>query len=225
MKSLLSIVTVAALALAGCSKKDEPKAAPAPTDTTAQTPSTDQPAQQPAQPAQQPETKPDVDPNADFVRVLATHAEPKPTDPVSIAFTKFQVVKADFDPAKVEGGSADLELDLASIESGSPKRDNHLKSPDYLDVSQFTKAAIHVDNVKKTGENAYSAEATVDVRGKQAKYPVAFTVLETLPDGIRVKAEHKFKRFDFAIGAAEGAEDSVAGDLTIQLQLTLKKST
>jgi polyisoprenoid-binding protein YceI len=223
MKSLLSIVAVAALALGGC-KKDEKKEAAAPTaDTTPATRADTTPAQ-PAQPAQ-PDTRADVDANADYVRVLAGHAEPKPTDPVVVSLTGFKVVKADFDPAKVEGGTADLEIDLTSLASGSAKRDNHLKSADYLDVGQFATAKIHVDNVKKTGENAYSADATIDVHGKQQKYPVSFTVLETLPDGIRIKGEHKFKRHDFAIGAAEGAEDSVATDLTIQLQLTLKKST
>jgi polyisoprenoid-binding protein YceI len=220
MKSLLSIVAIAALALGGC-KKDEKKEAPAPSADT--TPAT-RADTKPSQPAQ-PDTAADVDPDADYVRVLAGHAEPKPTDPVVVSLTGFKVVKADFDPAKVEGGTADLEIDLTSLASGSAKRDNHLKSADYLDVGQFAVAKVHVDNVKKTGDNAYTADATVDVHGKQQKYPVSFTVLETLPDGIRIKGEHKFKRHDFAIGAAEGAEDSVATDLTIQLQLTLKKST
>jgi polyisoprenoid-binding protein YceI len=162
--------------------------------------------------------------DADYVRVLAPHANPKPTDPVVVSVTRFAVVEADFDPAKVEGGTATIELDVTSLESGSAKRDRHLRSDDYLFVDSFPKVAIQIDNVKKTGDNAYSADATVKVRDTERKFPVAFTVLETLPDGIRIRGEHTFSRHELAIGHPEGEEDSVGKDLTIQMQLTIKKT-
>src|SRR5215207_3005272 len=55
------------------------------------------------------------DPKADFISVLAEHAEKKPTDPVEVSFDKFAVKKATFDPKKVEGGTATIEVDLASL--------------------------------------------------------------------------------------------------------------
>jgi len=222
MKSLITIVAAAALALGAC-KKNENAPVPSPSETTPVKPAdTAPPADKPADTAA-PQAAADVD-NADYVRVVAKHKPAKPTDPVMVTLKGFQVVKATFDPAKVEGGTADLELDLASLDSGIEKRNNHLKSPDFLDVAKFAKASIHVDNVKKTGDNAYSADATVDIHGVQKKYPVAFSVVETLPDGIRIKGEHTFTRHDFKIGPPESPEEGVANDLTVQLQLTLKKS-
>src|SRR4051812_40433958 len=47
---------------------------------------------------------PVVDDNADHVVVLARHKQPKPIDPVSVRFETFKVVKASFDPKKIEGG-------------------------------------------------------------------------------------------------------------------------
>ena len=49
-----------------------------------------------------------------------------------------------------------------------------------------------------------------------------FQVVETMDDGIKVKAEHKFNRSDFKLG--EKKELPVAQELTIQLEMMLKKS-
>jgi len=226
MKKLSIVLTTVAalgLGLTACKKKEEAAppvaaepAAPAQAEPT--TPPAAEPpkAAEPAPAAQAPAVE------ADYIQVLATHAEPKPTDPVVVSFEKFSVVKADFDPAKVEGGKAEIEIDLTSLKTDSPKRDAHLGSPDYIDSAKFAKATVKIDNVKKSGEKTFTADATVSLHGVEKKYPVTFEVVETLPDGIRVKGEHKFQRLDFKVGKAK--DDSVASDLTIKLQLTLKKA-
>ncbi len=204
MKSLF--LTLALLASA-CSKTEEPAQVAPPPKTT---------------PAAQPEPAPAPVASADHVRILASHADPKPSDPVTIDIPGFRVVAAKLDPANLEGGTATIELDLASLVSNSPKRDNHLKNADYLDVEHHAIATITVGNVKRASGDRYTADATVAIHGVDKVLPVTFDVIERLPDGIRVRAEHVFSRHDFAIGAPEGAEDSAAAQQKIQLQLTLK---
>ena len=75
--------------------------------------------------------------NEDRIVVLGRHRPAKPTDPVSVRFDKFRVVKATFDPKKIEGGTATIELDLASLRTGSGERDEDLESPTYIDVAKF----------------------------------------------------------------------------------------
>lgn len=210
MKLLMIVFATLTLAVGGCKKDEKTETQPG-TGTGTGT-------------AAAPDKAKDVDPDADYVRVLAGHAEPKPDDPVVVSLTRFQVVKADFDPQTIEGGTATLELDLTSLASGSAKRDRHLSSPDYLDTAQFAKATITVDNVKKTAENTFSADATVAMRGQEKKLPVTFEVLERTADSIRVKGSHTFKRQDFGIGQ-DTPDQPVANDLTIELQLTLEKTT
>jgi polyisoprenoid-binding protein YceI len=157
--------------------------------------------------------------------VLAEHAEKKPTDPVEVRFEKFAVKKATFDPKKVEGGTATIEVDLASLKTDSAKRDAHLSTADYIDTAKFTTMTIDVGNVKKKAENTYTADAKVKMRGVDKKYSVTFEVVETGDDWIRVKGEHKFGRMDFKVGKEKpGKDESVAQDLTVKLQLTLKKT-
>jgi polyisoprenoid-binding protein YceI len=196
------VLILGLLATTACSKTDEPAAQAAP------------------KPAPPKPTAPAAE--ADHVRILASHADPKPDDPVTIDIPGFRVVKAAFDPAKLEGGTATIELDLASLVSDSPKRDKHVKHADYLDVEQYGIATITVDNVESAGGDHYTADARVAIHGVDKVLPVTFDVIERLPDGIRVRGEHVFSRHDFAIGAPEGGDDSAASQQKIQLQLTLK---
>lgn len=218
MKNLSFVFLAAALAFAGCKKKpEEAKAPPAP-----------------AEPAPAPAPAPEVKPNepapapaaADSISVFATHTEPKPVDPVEVKINSFKVVKADFDPAKVEGGTAEIELDLSSISTDDQKRTDHLKTPDFIDTSKFATANVKIDNVKKTGENKYSADATVKFRDIEKKYPIAFDVTETTADGIRIQLEHKFSRVDFGVGkdSKDPKVAPVAPELTLKASLGLKKT-
>lgn len=166
-----------------------------------------------------------VDPNADYFQIHAEHAEKKPTDPVIVTFDKVTVKKASFDPKKIEGGTATIEVDLASLKTDSEKRDAHLNTADYIDTSKYTTMTIDVVNVKKKDDKNYTADAKVKLRGVDKTYPVTFEVLEATDDSIRVKGEHKFPRLDFKVGKEKtGPDEGVAYDLTAKIQLTLKKT-
>jgi len=166
------------------------------------------------------------DPDADSIVVLAKHVEAKPDDPVHLRFERFKVTKADFDPNKIEGGKATIEIDATSLKSGSDKRDGHLQTPDYLDTAKFATVAVNIDKVKKKADKTYTAEATVKFRDVTKKYPVAFDVVDQKDDSIRIKGEASFSRLDFKVGkdSKDPKVAPVQPELTIQLQLTLKKT-
>lgn len=218
MKLLASLVLALTVAVAPACKKQE-DAAPAPTTT--------QPAGSAGSAATAPTPTPPAptaDANADFVSVFASHHQTKPNDPVEVKFSKFAVTKASFDPRNLEGGTATIEIDLASLASGSDKRDGHLKSASYIDLAKFTTATIDVSNVKKKDDTHYTADAKVSFHGVDKTYPVAFEVVETGADSVKVRGAQKFARADFNLGTEPGPEESVAKDVEIKLQLTLKKT-
>jgi polyisoprenoid-binding protein YceI len=166
------------------------------------------------------------DATPDSIVVLGSHTEPKPNDPVKVEFTKFKVVKATFDPNKVVGGKATIEIDVTSLKTDSDKRDAHLQSPDFIDTTKFATITVDVGNVKKKADKTYSADATVKFRDVTKKYPITFDVVDQKPDSIRIKSEVKFSRLDFKVGkdSKDPKVAPVAPDLTIQAMLTLKKS-
>lgn len=163
--------------------------------------------------------------DADFITVLAESTQ-QPGDPVDVKFEKFSVKKASFkDATNLEGGTATIEVDLASLKTDSDKRDKHLMTADYIDTSKFTTMTIDVANVKKKGDKLYTADAKVKLRGIEKTYPVTFEVVDAKDDWVRVKGEHKLARLDFKVGKEKlGPDEAVAHELTVKLQLTLKKS-
>jgi polyisoprenoid-binding protein YceI len=166
------------------------------------------------------------DADADSIVVLAKHSEPKPNDPVAVKFEKFKVTKATFDPKKIEGGKATIEIDATSLKSDSGKRDDHLKSPDFIETSKFATITVDIDKVKKKADKTYTAEATVKFRDVSKKYPVTFDVIDQTADSIKIKGETTFSRLDFKVGkdSKDPKVAPVANDLTVKLQLTLKKT-
>lgn len=222
-RSLILAATAAfSLALSGCSKKDEKKQPeakkPEPTKPEPKKP-------EPKKPEPKPEPKQPAAAGADFVKVLASHEPSTPTDPVTIAIEKFSVKSAKFDPANLEGATAELELDLSSIKSDKDKRDGHLKSGDYLDVAKFATANVKIADVKKKADKTYTANADVTAHGATKKLPIEFTVVEAKDDWVKVNAKHEFDRMDFGIGKEpDGENERVGKKMTIEVQLTLKKS-
>jgi polyisoprenoid-binding protein YceI len=167
-----------------------------------------------------------ADPEPDSIVVLAKHTEAKPDDPVKVQFTSFKVVKASFDPKKVEGGKATIEIDATSLKSGADKRDAHLNTPDFLDTKKFPKITVDIDKVKKKADKTFTAEATVKFHDATKKIPVTFDVVDSTADSIRIKGEATFSRLDFHVGkdSKDPKVAPVQNDLVIQLALTLKKT-
>lgn len=165
-------------------------------------------------------------PAGDSIVVLARHAEGKPDDPVHVSFEKFKVTKASFDPKKIDGGKATIEIDATSLKTGIDKRDAHLNTPDFLDTAKYATITIDVDGVKKKADKTYNANATVKFRGVTKKLPITFDVVDTGADSVHIKTEVKFKRTDFNVGkdSKDPKVAPVVNDLVLQADLTLKKT-
>jgi polyisoprenoid-binding protein YceI len=165
-----------------------------------------------------------ADPAGDSIVVLAKHTPAKKDDPVKVSFDKFKVTKATFDAKKIEGGTATIEIDTTSVKSGADKRDEHLKTPDFIDATKYSTITVDIDKVKKKAGKSYTAEATVKFRDVTKTIPVTFDVVDAKDDWIKIKGDAKFSRFDFNVGGKDLKTTPVDPALEIQLALTLKKT-
>jgi polyisoprenoid-binding protein YceI len=161
--------------------------------------------------------------DSDYVRVSAKHNPERKNDPVLVSFSSFRILNAKFKPSNLAGGTAELEIDLDSLSSGSKKRDKHLKSADYLDAGQHPTAKVKVYGVKKAGTGRYRAKAKVTAHGVTQVWPIEIEVLSTDGDTVRIRASYEFKRTSFGIGKAPKDGDPVADGIVAEAELTLKK--
>ena len=217
LRNAFAVATAfAVVGAVGCKKKEEKKPA------KQEKPVTKAPAPKPP-PKPTPKPAPKMDDKADYILVEAAHtdAAKAKNDPVKVRFKAFKVTKSKLDPKNLEGATAEIEVDVTSLDSGVPDRNKHLMAPDFLDSAKFAKATAKVSGVKKAGTK-YSANVDISIHGVKAKWPVTFEVVETLPDGVRIKLSHTFKRSAFKIMGDK--DNSTKDEVTLKAQLTFKAS-
>jgi len=83
----------------------------------------------------------------------------------------------DFDPDDPAGGSVEVRIDAKGLWSGVPERDNHLRSPDFLDVENHPEILFKGDRVEVIGANDYLVTGELTIRGVTREATLAVTYL------------------------------------------------
>jgi polyisoprenoid-binding protein YceI len=63
-----------------------------------------------------------------------------------------------------EDSSVEVEIDAASIITGVQQRDDHLRSPDFLDVERFPKLTFKSTSVRPTGESRFELVGDLTIK-------------------------------------------------------------
>jgi polyisoprenoid-binding protein YceI len=92
-----------------------------------------------------------------------------------------------------------LRIDAASLSTGIGKRDDHLRSDDFLDAENHPEISVQVRGAKVTGPNTLQLDATLTVRGKERTIELPATV-RPLDDGaVQITANAEINRKDFGV--------------------------
>ena len=70
-----------------------------------------------------------------------------------------------FDPLDVESAAVEVEIDAASIYTGVEQRDNHLKSPDFLEVAKYPHITFKSTRVEPGGLDQAWVHGDLTIRG------------------------------------------------------------
>ena len=108
--------------------------------------------------------------------------------------------RVELDPQNLTHSRVEVEIDAVSIDTGVADRDNHLRSPDFLDTGHFPKLWFKSTRVEQVGGDRYRIHGELTIRdvtrevvldaeyGGQAKDPwgnqrAAFTATTSLDRG------------------------------------------
>jgi len=78
------------------------------------------------------------------------------------------------EPGDLGRASVNVVIDAASIETGVPDRDNHLRSADFLDAARFPELTFESRRVEPLGAGRYRLAGDLTIRG--VTRPVALDV-------------------------------------------------
>ena len=70
-----------------------------------------------------------------------------------------------FDPDNVDSMDIEFKIGASSILTGIGKRDDHLKSAEFLDAEKFPKIAFKSSTVNKAGLNTYAVSGDLAIHG------------------------------------------------------------
>jgi polyisoprenoid-binding protein YceI len=129
-------------------------------------------------------------------------------------FRKFAAAIA-FDPARPAAASAQLDIDLASIDTGSKEGDEEVAGKLWFNTKNFPQAHFVSSSVKALGGNRYEVTGKLTIKGRTQEVSAPFTYRQ---EGAAAVFDGSFvlKRLDYAIGEGIWADvGTVANEVRI----------
>ena len=125
-----------------------------------------------------------------------------------------------FDSAKPEQAKASIEVDLASIDTGTDEVDQEVVGKAWFNTAAFPKAVFVAKQVKQIAPNQYEVLGSLSIKGRSRDLK---TVFKLSPQGKSSVLSGSFtlQRADFSIGEGMWSKfDVVANDIQVNFQFT-----
>jgi len=119
-----------------------------------------------------------------------------------------------FDESTGTLGDVRITIDTASVFSNHKKRDDHLRSADFLNSNEFPEMVFTAAGATRKGERGYVIEGQLELLGrtrpvtleatwnKSAEYPIGGGVFGGKPYVMGVSARGSFRRSEFGMSYA-----------------------
>lgn len=136
------------------------------------------------------------------------------------SFTRFRVV-LDFDPAHPASGRLDVTVEVASIDTRDPERDEILRGADFFQVEEHPQAVFHAGRFERTGDG-WRAPGDLTIRGVTQPVPVMFTLAPGAGTAV-MKGSASLRRLAFGLGQGEWTSTEWVGDeVDVRFELRLQ---
>ena len=133
-------------------------------------------------------------------------------------FKKFNA-QVSLDTARLDKAKGSIDIDLASIDTGSGEADQEVVGKSWFNVAAHPRASFVLKQIKPAGANQYEAIGQLSIKGQSRDITAP---LKLSPQGA-LTGSFVLKRADFGIGEGMWAKfDVVANEITVHFNLNLK---
>jgi polyisoprenoid-binding protein YceI len=139
----------------------------------------------------------------------------------------------EYDPKNVAATKIDATVGVTSVDTQEPKRDDHLRSPDFFDAAKFPNMTFKSKSVKNVAADGFDVVGDLTIHGvtKETTFHVAtFSPEVKDPFGnikIGTHATAKVNRQDFGLTFNKQLDSGgylVGDDVQIELDVEMAKS-
>jgi polyisoprenoid-binding protein YceI len=133
------------------------------------------------------------------------------------------------DRDNLEKSSVEAVIDVDSVSTANEKRDTHLKSPDFFDVSKFATSTFKSTSWKKTGEDTYDVTGDLTLHGVTKPVVLQMTLLGFGP-GQRGQLSGwegttKLKKSDFGVSGPAMLSKALGDEVTLHISVEAGQKT
>lgn len=129
------------------------------------------------------------------------------------------VINSNFNVEKLTESYINATIKVNSISTKNPKRDKHLLSDDFFDVTKYTTLKLVSTKIEKISENNYklTAKLTIKKTTKSIEIPLELSENNT---SVTIKSNFKLNRRDYNVG---GSSWVLSNTVKIQIVYSAKK--
>lgn len=130
--------------------------------------------------------------------------------PVEGNFKKFAAQIA-VNPARPEAGTARIDIDLGSIDTGSTEADEEVAGKAWFDTKNHPAASFASSSIRSLGKDRYEVIGKLSIKGKTLDIKASFTLKQNA-DTLIIDGQFPLKRLDYGIGSGVWSDTGVVAD-------------
>lgn len=152
--------------------------------------------------------------------------------PVRGSFQDFQV-DLDYDAERPENSSVRVTIDVASVDTGNERRDDHLRTADWFNAERWPTMTFQSTSVRQAGDGRLVATGDLTIRDvtREVELPITVLGVQDIPEPMRemldgaqqvasFQADLTLDRREFGVGTGSWAQTTiVGGDVEIEIAL------
>jgi polyisoprenoid-binding protein YceI len=125
--------------------------------------------------------------------------------------------------------SAAATIEIASVDTGNQRRDDHLRNPDFFDATKFPTMTFKSTSWKKTGEDTYDVAGDLTLKDVTKPVVLKVTSLGFGPGAGGAKlsgweATTKINKKEFNVIDPTGLDAALGDDVTITINIEAKQT-
>ena len=135
-------------------------------------------------------------------------------------FHRWKIVENQVDPDALEQGQLVIEIDVASLDTDSKRRDDHLRSADFFEVERWPSARVHVHSAVQLEGVRYQAQFDIVIRDVAKTVMGEFEIVSRTP--LSVRGSVTIDRTEFGVGKPKNWNPmSITNEIPLSFELTL----